>query len=215
MTERIIPGPAGSLQLWVESPSAESKAIAVICHPHPLHGGTLNNKVVHQLARTFRKLGAVSFRFNFRGVGKSSGEYDEGRGELDDLLAVVVWAKNQWPDRDLWLAGFSFGAFVALKAAQQLVPDWLVTVAPAVNHFPDNIPLDADFPWLLIHGDQDEIVPADTLLSWFHGLEHPPRLELLEGAGHFFHGRLNDLSQTIEVAARESGPGALRQNAEQ
>jgi len=202
VNEQTIPGPAGSLQLRVEQPPVEGTAIAVICHPHPLHGGTLNNKVVHQLARTFQKLGAVSIRFNFRGVGRSGGEYDEGRGELDDLFAVVAWAKNQWPGYDLWLAGFSFGAFVALRAAQQLVPDWLVTVAPAVNHFPATS-VAGGFPWLLIHGDQDEIVPADTLLSWFHGLEHPPRLELLEGAGHFFHGRLNDLSQIIEVAARE------------
>ena len=206
VAEHSIPGPAGSLQVLVESPSAEGIAIAIICHPHPLHGGTLKNKVVHQLARAFRELGAVSIRFNFRGVGESDGQYDNGRGELDDLLTVVAWAKNRWPIRTLWLAGFSFGGVIALKGAQQLAPDWLVTVAPAVSYLPADRLTENSFPWLLIQGDQDEIVPADSVLDWFNALLHQPRLEILEGAGHFFHGRLNDLRQIVEAAGRELLP---------
>ena len=172
-------------------------AVAVICHPHPLHGGTLNNKVVHQLAKTFADLGAVSIRFNFRGVGDSEGEYDEGEGEYNDLMAVVKWALDRWPGLPLWLAGFSFGGFIALSAAQLVQPARLVTVAPAVNYFPErNLHLE-DVDWLLIQGDADDIVPAEHVLTWIDELTCQPRLALIKGAGHFFHGRLNELKKTI------------------
>lgn len=200
MKNRTIPGPAGALQLLVDMPDRAPSAVAVICHPHPLHGGALNNKVVHQLAKTFTGLGAVSVRFNFRGVGDSEGEYDEGRGELDDLLAVIDWAQQHWPGLPLWLAGFSFGGFVALQGAQQRTPQWLVTVAPAVNYFPDD---NLELPgvhWLLVQGDADDIVPADLIQAWAGRRKHAPRLVLLEGAGHFFHGRLNELKQVISDA---------------
>jgi len=197
LKNRSIEGPAGALQLLADKPAGTPVALAVICHPHPLHGGSLSNKIVHQLARTFAGLGAVSVRFNFRGVGESAGAYDEGRGELQDLLAVVTWAQSQWPGLPLWLAGFSFGGFIALQAAQQLVPQRLVTVAPAVNYFPDRALRLAGIAWLLIQGDADDIVPADQVSAWLSGLDSQPKLVLLEGAGHFFHGRLNELKQAI------------------
>jgi hypothetical protein len=178
-------------------PAGIPEAVAVICHPHPLHGGSLSNKVVHQLAKTFTGLGAVCIRFNFRGVGESEGAYDEGRGELQDLLAVVAWARARWPELPLWLGGFSFGGSIALQAAQQLAPQRLVTVAPAINYFPDsslNLP---GISWLLIQGGADDIVPATLVTEWAADLEFQPQLVLLEGAGHFFHGRLNELRQTI------------------
>ncbi len=180
-----------------ERPAGTPAAVAVICHPHPLHGGSLNNKVVHQLAKTFTDLGAVSTRFNFRGVGDSEGEYDEGRGELQDLLAVVAWAQAHWPGLPLWLGGFSFGGFVALQGAQQLAPQRLVTVAPAVNYFSGNALDLPGVPWLLIQGDADDVVPAALVTGWAAGLNFQPQLVLLEGAGHFFHGRLNELKETI------------------
>lgn len=192
-----IAGPAGALQIVEDMPVGKPAALAVICHPHPLHGGSLNNKVVHQLAKTFTGLGAVSIRFNFRGVGDSAGDYDEGRGELLDLLAVVSWAQARWPDMPLWLAGFSFGGFVALQGAQQLNPQRLVTVAPAVNHFPAGSPDLSDVCWILIQGDSDNIVPAALVTGWAAGLQSQPQLVLLKGADHFFHGRLNELRQTI------------------
>lgn len=195
-----VNGPAGRLQVVAEYAVEPPVSVAVICHPHPLHGGTLHNKVVHQLARAFTGLGAVSVRFNFRGVGQSEGSYDNGSGELDDLLAVVSWARKRWPGCPLWLAGFSFGGAIALHGAQRLHPDWLVTVAPAVNYFPES--LAAACPWLLIHGEQDDIVPTALLLRWVENLDVRPQLELLQGAGHFFHGRLNDLKQLIDTAAR-------------
>ena len=193
-----IQGPAGVLELLEETPNREHVvAVAVICHPHPLHGGTMSNKVVHQLARSFGELGAISVRFNFRGVGASEGRFDQGKGELDDLLAVADWVSQRWPDYPLWLGGFSFGGFIAIKAAQRLVPQWLVTVAPAINYFPDPVHGLPDIPWLLIQGEDDDVVPAAQILQWRRTLKHRPRLALMPGAGHFFHGRLNELRQTV------------------
>ena len=197
MKTETIPGPVGALQVLVEQPDAEPLALAVICHPHPLHGGSLSNKIVHQLARTFAGMGAISVRFNFRGVGDSGGEYDEGRGELDDLFTVVAWASQRWPGLPLWLGGFSFGGFIAIQAAAELGPGRLVVVAPAVNYFPGQ---DVDLPdtdWLLIHSDGDDVVPLSKVQAWEQRLNTPPVLTIISGAGHFFHGRLNELKQAI------------------
>ncbi len=197
----FVTGPAGRLQV-LESKSQEApQALAIVCHPHPLHGGTLDNKIVHQLAKSFVALGAVSVRFNFRGVGQSEGEFDEGRGERDDLLAVVEWARQQWPGLPLWLAGFSFGGFIALDAAQSLQPEWLVTVAPAVNYFPDQPASLNAVSWLLIHGDADDIVPWSAVESWVGRQGLAPEVVCVEGAGHFFHGRLNELRDIVLRAA--------------
>jgi len=197
VTFESIAGPAGALQLLHELPVGQPQALAVTCHPHPLHGGTLNNKIVHQLARTFNQLGAVSVRFNFRGVGESEGCFDEGRGEQQDLLAVVDWASQHWPGLPLWLGGFSFGGFVAMQAASALHPRRLITVAPAVNYFPGQALDVAATDWLLIQGEDDDIVPAADVRSYVKQVSPPPSLVLVEGAGHFFHGRLNDLKQAI------------------
>ena len=193
----FVTGPAGQLQVLETVPEAEPRVLAIICHPHPLHGGTLDNKIVHQLAKSFASLGAVSVRFNFRGVGQSAGEFDEGRGERDDLLAVVEWARQRWPGLPLWLAGFSFGGFIALDAAQSLQPDWLVTVAPAVNYFPDQPVSLETIRWLLIQGDADDIVPWSAVESWFGRQGLSPEVACVEGAGHFFHGRLNELRDIV------------------
>jgi len=200
----FVAGPAGKLQVLETVPETTPGALAVICHPHPLHGGTLDNKIVHQLAKSFVALGAVSVRFNFRGVGQSEGEYDEGRGERDDLLAVVEWARQRWPGLPLWLAGFSFGGYIALDAAQLLQPDWLVTVAPAVNYFPDRPVSLKAVRWLLIHGDADDIVPGSALESWIGRQGLAPDMVTIEGAGHFFHGRLNALR---DIVLRAVPPG--------
>ncbi len=200
----FIDGPAGRLQIQVSEPEGAPRALAVICHPHPLHGGTLNNKIVHQLAKTFTESGAVSVRFNFRGVGASEGRYDEGRGERDDLLAVTAWARGRWPGLPLWLAGFSFGGFIAMDAVHDLQPQWLVTVAPAVNYFPGQGVSLASVDWLLIQGDADDIVPLSAVEDWLAQHDLHPRLVRVEGAGHFFHGQLNTLRDIVKRHA----PGA-------
>jgi alpha/beta superfamily hydrolase len=203
--EHSIAGPAGVLQLVEQQPEHDVRAVAVVCHPHPQRGGSMKNKVVHQLARSFRELGAVSVRFNFRGVGASEGTYGRGDGELEDLGAVVSWARERWPGRPLWLAGFSFGAAVVLRGAQRFAADWLVTAAPPIRYLPADALPAAGVPWLLIQGAADDVVPAAQVLEWVEALPQTPQLTLLEGAGHFFHGRLNELKQTVLDAAGAQG----------
>jgi hypothetical protein len=190
-----IEGPAGSLELLVDGRQAP-RAVAVICHPHPLQQGTMHNKVVHTLARAFHRSGAAAVRFNFRGVGRSAGVYSDGVGERDDVLAAARWARERWPHAELYLGGFSFGAAVALMVAARLEPRGLVTVAPPVER------IGADFepprcPWLLVHGESDDVVPAAAVRGWLATLEPEPALVMLPGVGHFFHGRLNVLADCV------------------
>ena len=199
----FINGPAGRLQLVVDEPEQDAHSIAVVCHPHTLHGGTLTNKVVHQLARTFVELGAVTVRFNFRGAGNSEGEYDAGPGEAEDLDCVVNWARGKWPGLRLWLAGFSFGAYVVSKSANRQEPAWLVTIAPPVNLYDFDKLRVTVADWLLILGSEDEVVPTHDVLAWVQSLHAQPNVALVPQAGHFFHGRLNQLkNQLLENAPR-------------
>lgn len=195
----IFNGPAGNLEGLLES-VAEPDAIAVICHPHPMYQGTMHNKVAYILARAFTDLGAVSLRFNFRGVGRSEGEYDAGVGETADALAAMDWLAAQYPGLPLWLAGFSFGAYVALRAQSQRPVKRLVTVAPAVERFDTAALKSPRMPWLLVQGDADEVVNPQAVLDWAAGLAVPPQIAVLKGAGHFFHGRLNELRGAITGA---------------
>jgi alpha/beta superfamily hydrolase len=195
-----IPGPAGAIEALTgcPAPGHARPATAVICHPHPLHGGTMHNKVVHTLARTFERAGARSLRFNFRGVGASQGAFDHGHGETDDALAALEWARARRPHDELWLAGFSFGAAVAARVAARHPVARLVTVAPAINLYHDlRSYAPPAIPWLLVQGTDDEIVPAAEVVAWARGLNPPPRLALLDGVGHFFHGRLHDLASAV------------------
>lgn len=192
-----IPGPAGRLEALLEEPDGPSSGVAVLCHPHPLYGGTLQNKVVHTLARTCNELGLAALRFNFRGVGASEGAYADAIGETEDLHAVLGWVRERWPEQALWLGGFSFGAYVALRAAGRWPLRQLITVAPAVNLFSTTPLAPVRTDWLLVQGDADEVVPHADVLRWVSGLEHPPRLLVLPGAGHFFHARLNELRERL------------------
>jgi hypothetical protein len=193
-----IPGPCGALEALAACPPAPAcAASAIVCHPHPLHGGTMHNKVVHTLARAFTELGLRAVRFNFRGVGASAGSFAHGAGETDDLLAVIAWVRAQRPHDAIWLAGFSFGAYVALRAAAVAPPAQLVTVAPAVHRYDLEAFTPPPVPWLLIQGSADEVVPAAQVLSWARGLRPAPEVLELAGAGHFFHQRLNDLRNAV------------------
>ena len=191
-----IDGPAGVLEAVIDASVAPTVASAVLCHPHPLQQGTMTNKVVTTLARSFARLGADAVRFNFRGVGGSAGSYADGIGEREDALAVVAWARERWPGRPLYLGGFSFGAAVATAIAARVAPAGLVTVAPPIDRLP------ADFappvcPWLLIHGGADDVVPAAPVLEWSSTLPVAPRVVVLPGVGHFFHGRLAALTEGV------------------
>lgn len=202
---RSIHGPAGELELAIAEPAEGQgrKAWGIVCHPLPIEGGTMHNKVVTTLTKVFRDLGAISVRFNFRGVGNSAGKYDRGEGELDDLLAVINWVLEERPDHDIWLAGFSFGAYIALKAATKIPVGKLVVVAPPVNHFhlENLLPLNTS-RWVLVQGERDEVVPAQEVFAWGEAREPKPVVLRFPQAGHFFHGELQALHARItEVLA--------------
>jgi alpha/beta superfamily hydrolase len=194
-SELFLRGPAGRLECIVDVPEAgEARpATCVICHPHPQHGGTMHNKVVTIMERSMRELGLRTIRFNFRGVGESEGQYDDGYGETDDLFAVTEWVRRTRPDDQLWLAGFSFGSYITLRAAQNLKLGQLVSIAPAVSRFSFAQLQHPDCPWLVIQGDEDEVVSFDEVRDWVATVEPPPDFVVMEHAGHFFHRRLMDL----------------------
>jgi alpha/beta superfamily hydrolase len=195
-----LAGPAGSLETRLEFPadvSAEFPVFGVACHPHPLFGGTMDNKVTHTIARAMMECGAPAFRFNFRGVGKSGADFDEGRGECDDLVAVVAEGRRRFPNAALWLGGFSFGAFVALRAAERVEPVKLIAVAPPVERFDLGEVVHPDCDWMLAQGDADDVVPPQAVLDWAAAQPRKPRLHVLAGAGHFFHGKLHELKPLV------------------
>jgi alpha/beta superfamily hydrolase len=194
-----LAGPSGQIEARVELPDAleNPQFFGVACHPHSLKGGTMDNKVTHTLARAMVECGAPAFRFNFRGVGASAGSFDSGRGEVDDLAAVVAEGRRRFPGAGLWLGGFSFGGFVSLRAAPRVAPAKLVTIAPPVVGYELG---DVDGPeceWMLVQGDADDVVPPDAVLSWAATQANKPRLHVLAGAGHLFHGRLHELKPLL------------------
>ena len=198
----MLAGPAGPLETLIETPAdasaaAQPRAVAVVCHPHPLFGGTLDNKVVWTVARAFEQLGAPALRFNFRGVGHSAGAYDEGRGETEDLAAVIGYARERWPQAPLWLGGFSFGGVVALRAAAAAHAQRLVLIAPGITKIDVTQAPPPPCPWLLVQGDADEVVPAQAVLAWAGGVTPAPTIRVLPGASHFFHGRIHELRDAV------------------
>ncbi len=191
------PGPAGLLEVVIDRPPGETRGIAVIAHPHPLHGGALTNKVVQTMARAHVLAGWTAVRFNFRGVGASEGVYDEGRGELDDLLAVVGAQASVGP---LCLAGFSFGAFVTTHAVARLHTQRelhrIVLVGTATSRF-DVLPLPEALHArsLVIHGEADDTVPLSSVMDWARAQTLP--VLVVPGGGHFFHGQLPLLRELV------------------
>jgi alpha/beta superfamily hydrolase len=194
-----LAGPVGALETRLETPDGAvgPAAFGVVCHPHPLFGGTMDNKVTHTVARSMMECGAPTFRFNFRGAGVSGGKFDNGRGETGDLAAVVAEGRRRYPSAALWLGGFSFGAFVALRGAPDLAPVKLVAVAPPVARFELGTVANPDCDWMLAQGDVDEVVPAEAVLAWAAAQPRKPRLHVLAGAGHFFHGKLHELKPLV------------------
>ena len=198
----LLDGPAGALEVVVDFPEpAEARPlVAVVCHPLPTEGGTMHNKVVTMVARALRELGATTVRFNFRGTGASAGEFNDGRGEREDLRAVVDWVQDARPGDRLWLAGFSFGAYVTLAAAADLLPDAVISIAPpAAGRGWDFAAIPApDVPWLVVQGDADEIIDPQAVYAWIDGLARKPQLVRMPDTSHFFHRKLVDLRGAIQ-----------------
>lgn len=194
---RLIDGPAGPIELAIDRPPGEALATAIIAHPHPLHGGTLSNKVVQTLARAAVLAGMTAVRFNFRGVGRSGGAYDEGRGELDDFLAVVQSEAAQGP---LALAGFSFGSYVASQALARLHATrdvrHVVFVGAAASRFQvAQVPEELRMRTLVVHGELDDTVPLSAVMEWARPQSLP--VLVVPAGGHFFHGQLPMLRELV------------------
>jgi len=193
-TERFtIDGPAGALEVAIGHPAHAPSGIALVAHPNPVQGGTLDNKVAQTLARTFHALGYAAARFNFRGAGKSAGVFDEGVGETDDALAALAHARARFGESlPVALAGFSFGSYVQTRVAARVAVERLVLVGPAVKRFAiDTVPADT----IVVHGAEDEVVPLADVLAWARPQELP--IVVFPGCGHFFHGRLLQLQRTV------------------
>jgi len=206
--EFFVTGPAGRLECIADPPGPDiaRPAVAVLCHPHPQHGGTLRNKVVTIMERALRESGVAAVRFNFRGTGDSEGDFDDGNGELDDLKAVVDWVRRVRPDDDLWLGGFSFGAWIALRAAQELPVRMLIAIAPPAERNGFAGLTGPNCPWLVVQGDEDEVVSPKAVIEWAESQDHAPKLVVMEGSGHFFHRRLMDLRGLIKNAVQPHLP---------
>ena len=192
-----IAGPVGRLEVALDEPDGAPRGVAVLCHPHPVHGGTMDNKVVQTLARAFVQVGYRSVRFNFRGVGASQGQWDEGHGEIDDAMAVVnAFRAAALP---LALGGFSFGGYVASHIASRVAaagaPARLVLVGPATSTFGV---ADAAPDTLVIHGEADDVVPLQATLDWARPLQLP--VVVMPGVGHYFHGQLTRLRDLVVQA---------------
>jgi len=206
-----LPGPAGALELAVDYPDDDAPAlplVAIICHPLPTEGGTMHNKVVTMTGRALRELGATTVRFNFRGTGESEGEFSEGPGEIEDLRAVAAWVRKQRSGQRLWLAGFSFGAYVSLAASAEIEPGMLISIAPPAGRWDfGSIKLPTG-PWLVIQGEEDEIVDPQAVYDWLDGADAQAELVRVPETGHFFHRKLMDLRGAIKNGVRQYLPAA-------
>lgn len=200
----VITGPVGELEGVLECEVEVPAFIAVVCHPHPLYQGTMNNKVVTTLQRAYREMGGAVVRFNYRGVGQSQGSYGKGDGEADDLLSVVAWLRERYPNTPLRLAGFSFGTYVAASGAYQLAEqdqaaEHLLLVAPSVENF-DFVPFQrTNCPVLVIQGEEDEVVSPRAVFHWVAQSPLLPTVLRLD-AGHFFHGKLVELAELVALS---------------
>jgi len=206
----LLPGRAGAIEVACSAPEGDARnGVAIICHPHPLQGGTMFNKVVTTLDRGLAELGLATVRFNFRGVGESAGEHDEGRGESDDLITVAEWVRRERPGAALWLAGFSFGSYVVLRVASKLDPAQVILIAPPVGRWDFSAIEWPKCPVLIVQGEDDDVVDAPSALAWAQAQTPMPTIVRMPDTGHFFHRRLIDLRGAVRNAVRDNLPPPL------
>jgi hypothetical protein len=194
-----LQGGVGEIEAVIEWPVGEIRrdVVGIVCHPHPLHGGTMTNKVVTSAAQALRELGCATLRFNFRGTGQSAGEHDDGIGEGADLVAICDWIRATRPTARIVLAGFSFGAYVSMMRAADIRPDVLVSLAPSVGRRDVAGFREPACPWLIIQPDADEVVDPADVYAWVEQRRPAPTLLRFDRASHFFHGRLLELRTAI------------------
>jgi uncharacterized protein len=205
-------GPAGRIEAILKEPSSQVARVAIICHPHPLFGGTMHNKVVYRIAKAFQNAGFAVLRFNFRGAGRSQGGHDEGRGEQDDLRAAIKFMKGKYAAAEVWLAGFSFGSAVVLRAAcDDTSVRALVAAGAPVSKYDFSEVTACEKPKLFVQGELDQFGRAADLERFFQRLSGPKALRIIEGADHFFEGHLAELEEAVSdfiesnVGRKDSG----------
>ena len=207
-TPLSLPGAGGAIEAiaCLPEPKSARQGTAIICHPHPLQGGSMHNKVVTMIERSLRELGLATIIFNFRGVGASEATFDEGRGESEDVLAIAEWVQRVRPNDALWLAGFSFGSYVAARAAPQLSVRQMISVAPPIGRWDFTALASPLCPWLVIQGEADEVVDPEAVYAWVAAQPEPPMLVRMPDTSHFFHRRLMDLRGAIKNGVRNNLP---------
>jgi alpha/beta superfamily hydrolase len=207
----VLPGPAGALEAVLHRREGVTPEItALVCHPHPLHGGTLHNKVVHRVAAVLHELGADVLRFNFRGAGASEGEHDEGRGELEDARAALRWLEARSPGARRWLAGFSFGAWIAARLAVAEPVERLILISPPVQRSDFDLLRESATPKLVVQGTADEVCPLAALEKVYPSWHEPKRLILVPDASHFYDRQLDGLADALRQGLSELARPAPR-----
>lgn len=197
-----IPGPSGLLEIQIRQPEQLNDYLMIACHPNTKGGGTMQNKVVSTTVKVANQLGMIGLAFNFRGAGNSQGKYNDGHGEVQDLLAVIAWCRQAYSSKLILVSGFSFGAYVSLNSVQQLAISGLVLIAPPVNLWSfKNLSLPT-FPTYIIHGQQDTLVPLEGVEQWLTP-SHLHKLTVIEHAGHFFHGQLIPLRKAVKAKVKQ------------
>jgi alpha/beta superfamily hydrolase len=196
---REITGPTGPLEVQIEKPTGDARAAVVVAHPLPTHGGTMHTKVVFQGTKALARIGCAVLRFNFRGVGRSAGAWDEGRGEIDDFRSAVDFMAAQYRGLDLWAAGFSFGSYVALmEGAQDDRICALIGIAPPVNRYDFAAAMKSQKPKFIIHGEADELIPLKQVREFYGQLADPKELVEIDRANHLFDGQVSEVGDALE-----------------
>jgi uncharacterized protein len=198
-TLREIGGPLGPLEALLDEPSGEPRAAVVFAHPLPTHGGTMHTKVVFQSAKALARIGCVVLRFNFRGVGRSAGAWDEGRGEKDDYRAALDFMAARYPGTELWAAGFSFGSYIAMTCgAEDARVGALIGIAPPVDRYDYGIVKQTAKPKFLVHGERDELIPLRAVREFYAQLQEPKELVEIDRANHLFDGQASEVGDALE-----------------
>jgi alpha/beta superfamily hydrolase len=197
---REIPGPSGPLEVLIDKPHGQPRAVVVFAHPLPTQGGTMHTKVVYQGAKALKRIGCVVLRFNFRGVGRSAGTWDEGRGEMDDFRAALDYAAAHYPGLEIWAAGFSFGSYVAWSVgAQDDRVCTLIGIAPPVTkwEFPEHV-ASSTKPKFIIHGEMDELIPLRAVREFYARIPEPKELIEIDSATHLFEAKAGEVGEALE-----------------
>ncbi len=209
MSVLTIPGPVGPLEALIDAPAGPPRAGVVLAHPHPLYGGTMHTKVVFRAAKALARIGCEVLRFNLRGVGRSRGTFDGGRGEMDDFRAALDAMAARHPGLPLWAAGISFGAWVALEVgAQDDRVALLLGIAPPVDRYEFSAVRAATKPKFLIHGEADDLVPVQSVWRFYGALAEPKELVVIDAADHVFDGKVSEVADAIEDLLADYPPPA-------